>query len=156
MRRSVSFLVPAGNEGPVGATNPFQVLGLPERPDLTDDDVRAAWRRIAAATHPDRADGGDPVRYAAAADAYARLRTTWERGEVLADHLSPDSAGRATPRRWRATRPGMLAIRLVCAAGVSYLCYAAIGWAPATPAIITGAVSWLVLTGRRDLAAGSR
>ena len=29
-------------------------------PDLTDDDVRAAWRRIAAATHPDRDDGGDP------------------------------------------------------------------------------------------------
>jgi curved DNA-binding protein CbpA len=35
-------------------TNPFAVLGLPERPDLDDETVRAAWRPIAAATHPDR------------------------------------------------------------------------------------------------------
>lgn len=26
---------------------PFAALGLPTRPDLTDDDIRAAWRRIA-------------------------------------------------------------------------------------------------------------
>jgi curved DNA-binding protein CbpA len=50
--------------------NPFAVLGLPPSPDLTDDDVRAAWRRVAAATHPDRADGGDPAGFAAAAGAY--------------------------------------------------------------------------------------
>ena len=30
--------------------NPFAALGLPERPDLTDEEVRAAWRAIAAAT----------------------------------------------------------------------------------------------------------
>jgi len=41
--------------------DPFAALGLAARPDLTDDDVRAAWRRIAASTHPDRADGGDPA-----------------------------------------------------------------------------------------------
>ena len=29
-------------------------------PELTDDEVRAAWRRAASATHPDRDDGGDP------------------------------------------------------------------------------------------------
>jgi curved DNA-binding protein CbpA len=40
--------------------DPFGVLGLPLRRDLTDEDVRAAWRRIAAVTHPDLADGGDP------------------------------------------------------------------------------------------------
>ena len=55
--------------------NPFEALGLPERPDLTDEDVRAAWRKIAAATHPDRPDGGDLARYTAASAAYAELRT---------------------------------------------------------------------------------
>ena len=35
-------------------SNPFAALGLPARADLSDDDVRAAWRRLAAATHPDR------------------------------------------------------------------------------------------------------
>ncbi len=34
--------------------NPFETLGLPTRPDLDDEQVRAAWRAIAAATHPDR------------------------------------------------------------------------------------------------------
>jgi len=64
--------------------NPFQALGLAARADLSDDDVRAAWRRIAAATHPDRADGGDGQRFAAAAAAYAVLRTTYGRGEAYA------------------------------------------------------------------------
>ena len=65
--------------------DPFDVLGLPTRPGLSDDDVRAAWRRIAAATHPDREDGGDPARFGAAAAAYAMLRTEFGRGEALAD-----------------------------------------------------------------------
>ena len=42
--------------------DPFTALGLPARPDLTDEQVRAAWRTIAAATHPDRPGGGDPAR----------------------------------------------------------------------------------------------
>jgi curved DNA-binding protein CbpA len=42
--------------------DPFTALGLPARPDLSDEQVRAAWRAIATATHPDRPDGGDPVR----------------------------------------------------------------------------------------------
>ena len=65
--------------------NPFAALGLPERPDLTDEQVRAAWRTIAAATHPDRRDGGDIARYTAAASAYAQLRTGWGRTEAYAD-----------------------------------------------------------------------
>ena len=32
------------------STNPFDALGLPTRPDLTDEQVRAAWRAIATAT----------------------------------------------------------------------------------------------------------
>jgi len=65
--------------------NPFASLGLPERPDLDDEAVRAAWRAIAAATHPDRADGGDLARYTQASAAYAELRTPWGRGEAYAD-----------------------------------------------------------------------
>jgi len=65
--------------------NPFAVLGLPERPDLDDETVRAAWRRIAADTHPDRADGGDLARYTQATAAYAELRTPWSRSEAYAD-----------------------------------------------------------------------
>ena len=59
--------------------NPFTALGLPADPDLTDEQVRAAWRAIAAATHPDRPDGGNVARYTAAAIAYAQLRTAWGR-----------------------------------------------------------------------------
>jgi hypothetical protein len=65
--------------------DPFYALGLPVRPDLTDEQVRAAWRSIAAATHPDRADGGDLARYTAASAAYAELRTGWGRSEAYAD-----------------------------------------------------------------------
>jgi hypothetical protein len=54
--------------------NPFTALGLPARTDLDDEQVRQAGRTIAAATHPDRADGGDPTAYTAASAAYARLR----------------------------------------------------------------------------------
>jgi hypothetical protein len=65
--------------------NPFAVLGLPERPDLDDETVRAAWRAIAAATHPDRPDGGDLAHYTQASAAYAELRTPWGRSEAYAD-----------------------------------------------------------------------
>ena len=93
-------------------TNPFTALGLPARPDLTDEQVRAAWRAIAAATHPDRPDGGDPARYAAASAAYATLRTAWGRSEAYADLMSqappPARMLRRPPRRRAAavTRAG--------------------------------------------------
>lgn len=60
-------------------------LGLPVGPDLTDEQVRAAWRAIASATHPDRADGGDLARYTAATAAYVTLRSAWGRSEAYAD-----------------------------------------------------------------------
>jgi hypothetical protein len=65
--------------------DPFAALGLPARPDLSDEQVRAAWRSIAAATHPDRPDGGDLARYTAASAAYAQLRSPWARSEAYAD-----------------------------------------------------------------------
>jgi hypothetical protein len=155
---------------------PFAILGLPPGAGLSDDEVRAAWRRVAAATHPDRADGGDPARFAAAAAAYTILRTRSGRGEALADLTGTSGRGRpglaggdGVPgrglRRWRARtsparllarvrhgRPGMLVLRLAAAAAAGAAAVIAAGWAPATPAVITGALTWLVITARRDLA----
>jgi hypothetical protein len=74
--------------------NPFAALGLPERPDLNDETVRAAWRAIAAATHPDRTDGGDLARYTQASAAYAELRTPWGRSEAYADLVEQAGVGR--------------------------------------------------------------
>jgi hypothetical protein len=89
--------------------DPFGALGLPVSADLTDDDVRAAWRRIAAATHPDRADGGDPARFAAASAAYTELRTRSGRGEAhadLAEGTRSLASAHAPPARPPAPRPG--------------------------------------------------
>jgi hypothetical protein len=66
-------------------TNPFEILGLPARRDLTNEQVDAAWRAIATATHPDRPDGGDLARYTQASAAFAELRTPWSRSEAYAD-----------------------------------------------------------------------
>src|SRR5437016_4896630 len=86
---------------PARQADPFSELGLPARPGLTDDEVRAAWRRIAAATHPDRADGGDAARFAAAAAAYTAVRTGFGRTEALADLARPTGL-----RRWRPAADG--------------------------------------------------
>ena len=221
--------------------DPFAALGLPARPGLTDDEVRSAWRRVAAATHPDRADGGEPGRFALAAAAYTVLRTRSGRGEALADLVSqapgsrwpraararaPDTSRDTSPPRagpgspaappgtappgtarpgtappgtglpeapwqpgpappvpappaapppaaaprtgrpgrvgWpsrvrllsriRRGRPARLALRFLIAAAVAAIAVAADGAQPATPALITGAVTWLLLTARHDLA----
>jgi curved DNA-binding protein CbpA len=134
--------------------DPFRVLGLPPRADLSDDDARAAWRRIAAATHPDRDDGGDPARFGAAAAAYAMLRTGYGRGEALADlGPRPGSQGPPSRRGWRARgRAGLLAARVVAAIAVCAGAFAVAGWAPASIGILAGAVTWLFATGRHDIA----
>jgi hypothetical protein len=158
--------------------NPFAALGLPARPDLTDEQVRAAWRAIAAATHPDRPDGGDLARYTAASAAYAELRTPWSRSEAYADLAEraagddePDTsplpvipAGPAhqpgrpltglaeVPARIRHGRPLRLLIRAAVAAALSLAVLALIPGTPAAPADVAGLIVWFVLTGRRDLA----
>jgi hypothetical protein len=161
--------------------NPFAALGLPARADLTDDQVRAAWRAIAAATHPDRPDGGDLARYTAASAAYAELRTPWGRSEAYADlteHASlggdepvtaplpaipadpppgappgyPLAAVWQVPARIRRGRPLRLLIRAVLAAVLSLAVLQLIPGSPAAPADITALIVWFVLTGRKDLA----
>lgn len=150
--------------------DPFAVLGLPARRDLTDEDVRAAWRRIAAATHPDLADGGDPARYSTAAAAYDTLRTSFGRGEALADlgltgyrgtaraarhgRHRGDARARRMPSSWPATRlfgqvgraphvSGSAALGTGIAA-VAAVAVAAVGWTPASIALLVGAATWLV------------
>jgi hypothetical protein len=149
--------------------NPFTALGLPARPGLTDEQVRAAWRAIAARTHPDRDDGGDPAAYSAAAVAYAQLRTGWGRSEALADLAAvayvppadPPAAHPAAatwqalvmlPARVRHGRPLRLAARAVIAAAVALLALTLIPGNPSAPAVAAGAALWWVLTARGDLA----
>jgi hypothetical protein len=150
--------------------DPFAVLGLPARRDLTDEDVRAAWRRIAAVTHPDLDNGGDPVRYRAAAAAYDTLRTSFGRGEALADlglsgyrgttQTARHGMHRRDPRAWRAPSSGA-ATRLVGHVGrvphvsrsavlgtgivaVAAIAVGAVGLTPASIALLVGAVTWLL------------
>ena len=142
---------------PESARDPFTVLGLRADDDLTDDDVRIAWRRIAAATHPDRADGGDPDRFALAAAAYTELRTVFGRNEARAEltrSVPAWAANLAAPRlaapivarvrRVRLVRP---LLRLAVAATAVVLGGTAAGWdTPAAPAIVVGAATWFLVT----------
>jgi hypothetical protein len=160
--------------------DPFAALGLPARPDLPDEQVRAAWRAIAAATHPDRADGGDLARYTAASAAYAELRTPWGRSEAYADLMeqaalaaepatgplpvvpADDPAGglprhplapvREFPARIRRGRPRRLLLRAVIAAALSLVALQLIPGTAAAPADVGGLILWFALTARRDLA----
>ena len=164
------------------AVNPFDALGLPARPDLTDEQVRAAWRKIAAATHPDRRDGGDVARYTEATAAYAVLRTPWGRSEAFADlgtaiddtsplpavdGAGPEPSGRPArpvrpadllaavgqlPARIRHGRPRRLLIRAAAASLLSLGVLHLIPGQPAAPALVTGLITWFLLTGRSDLA----
>jgi curved DNA-binding protein CbpA len=129
------------------ADNPFGLLGLPALPGLTDDDVRGAWRRIAAATHPDREDGGDPARFGAAAAAYVLLRTSFGRGEALADLAAdqpPTRSGPYPPGPAAAGYAGLgrgLTLPVVSAALAAVAAVAAVGLTPATIGLLTGALT---------------
>jgi curved DNA-binding protein CbpA len=144
--------------------DPFAVLGLAARGGLTDEDVRAAWRRIAAATHPDRDDGGDPDTFGTAAAAYDALRTAFGRGEALADLGLAGSAARGArqtarhARRTGAPGPGAagrrwrrLALRAAAVGCVTAAALLAAGWTPATVGLLTGALTWAAVTSLPDL-----
>ena len=157
--------------------DPFAALEIPARPDLSDEQVRAAWRSIAAATHPDRADGGDLARYTAASAAYAQLRTPWARSEAYADLMEqaepdtfplPPVPGQAwpapvppwqplinlaqVPTRIRRGRPLRLLIRAAVAAGAALTVLQLIPGTAAAAADVFGAIWWFALTARKDLA----
>lgn len=143
--------------------DPFAALGLPARAGLSDEDVRAAWRRIAAATHPDRDDGGDPRRFSAAAAAYDTLRTSFGRGEALADlglagrapqaahrtaHHGVRSAARhaqrtGVPRLSASGRGWRLVLRAAAGGAVTAAALVAVGWTPATVGLLAGALTWV-------------
>jgi hypothetical protein len=63
----------------------------------------------------------------------------------------PTAVGRCWSRV-RTGRPARLALRIAAAAAASLGCVLAAGARPATLALITGALTWLVLTARHDLA----
>jgi len=154
--------------------NPFEALGLPTRPDLDDEQVRAAWRAIAAATHPDREDGGDPAWYAQASAAFRMLNCPWARSEAYADQLDAENgtlpiplpfyipAPAAPPRTYRPLRllPARIIhgrpVRLLIRAAVTVLLCLAVLWLipgqPAVPADIAGLAVFFALTARADLA----
>jgi hypothetical protein len=151
-------------------SDPFAALGLPADPGLTDEQVRAAWRAIAAATHPDRSDGGNPARYAAASAAYAALRTAWGRSEAYADLIAQappparPPARRRVPRSrllravalvpariWRG-RPLRLIVRVLAAVLLAVAVLHAGAGGPAEAGVVTGLGIWLALTMRADLA----
>jgi hypothetical protein len=138
--------------------DPFATLGLDPSASLTTDDVRAAFLRVAAATHPDRDDGGDPSRYAAAAAAYTRLGTAAGRGEAYAEVRREPSGTASAPARRplliraRDGRPWLLALRFALGAGVCAGCVLVAGWTAATVAIAVLVLTWCVRTGRYDLA----
>jgi hypothetical protein len=143
--------------------DPFRALGLAPGRELGDDDIRAAWRRVAAATHPDRADGGDPAAFAAAAAAYTVLRTPT--GSLVRLRWIARRRGIARLRlgavmpwaaillaRIRRGRPLALTLRLLAAAAACLTAVTAAHWQPASFAVIAGVLTWLAVTGRSDLA----
>jgi hypothetical protein len=157
--------------------DPFTALGLPVSPELTDAQVREAWRAIATTTHPDLPGGGDPARYAAASAAYTALRTPWARSEAYADLMdaapsgpwpgdllppapaspagqpvSPWRAALLVPARIRHGRPARLLMRIVAAVVLAVLVLHTGAGTPAVAGLLTGIATWLVLTARGDLA----
>jgi hypothetical protein len=138
--------------------DPFAALGLEPSASIAADDVRAAFLRVAAATHPDRDDGGDPSRYAAAAAAYTRLGTAAGRGEAYAEVSGVPSGTASVPARRpllvrvRDGRPWLLAARFALGSAVCAGCVLVAGWTAATVAIAVLMLTWCVRTGRYDLA----
>jgi len=62
----------------------------------------------------------------------------------------------AVPPLIRHGRPARLVFRLVAVAATSTLAVLSAGWQPASLGVITGALTWLLCTGRSDLARDRR
>jgi curved DNA-binding protein CbpA len=64
--------------------DPFDLLGLPKRPLLSEEEIGNAYRRLAGELHPDQA-GGDDVRFKELGEAAALLRDPARRLRSLID-----------------------------------------------------------------------
>lgn len=86
---------------------PHAVLGV--APGASPDEVRAAWRRRARATHPDR--GGDAAAFRVVAAAYVQLGQETEppRHAVVVAHLGLGGLARRWIRRRFAQEPRRVA-----------------------------------------------
>lgn len=106
-----------------------------------------------------------PARFGAAAAAYAALRTSFGRGEALADlgamrgrHRSSGLGRRRFrwPRAGSESRTGLgrgrrLALRAGVVLGVTVTAVIAVGWTPATIGVTVGALTWGAVTSRANL-----
>src|SRR6266851_5001013 len=123
--------------------DPFAALGLPPGPDLTDEQVRAAWRAIATATHPDR-----PARNL----INFRHRVLPPPAPAARVTVSPWRALLLVPARIRHGQPGRLALRVLAAAVLTLLVLRSGAGTPPIARLLTGIATWLILTSRGDLA----
>ncbi len=168
----------------MAASEPFDATSdlPPADPGLTDEQVRAAWRQIAAATHPGPARRRRSVaRYAAATGPSLRpvahrvgpqrslgrpCRPATARSAPCLPLTAPSRSlpastaigefGRWTPLAGvgaaaraaiRHGRPVRLALRAAIAAALALLVLHLIPGQPAAPAVVTGLITWFLLTG---------
>jgi hypothetical protein len=82
---------------------------------------------------------------------FVNARFSWQlpRAALL---LPVTRAAVLLPARIRRGRPWRLALRVLAAAAASAAAVAVAGSQPAAPALIAGALTWLLLTARQDLA----
>jgi DnaJ like chaperone protein len=59
-----------------GASRYYEVLGLTE--NATDEELRSAFRRLAAENHPDRVANLGPREAEAAAERFRQVKDAWE------------------------------------------------------------------------------
>ena len=69
--------------------DPFELLNLPKRPLLSEEEIGTAYRKLAAAHHPDQ-PGGHEIRFKELGEAAAILRDPSRRLRTLIDQ-APDS-----------------------------------------------------------------
>ena len=70
--------------------DPFELMGLPRRPLLSEDEIGSAYRRLAASLHPDHAEG-DASRFKELGEASAILRDPARRLRALVGSLPASS-----------------------------------------------------------------
>jgi len=75
-----------GMEGSTMTMTLYETLGVPA--DASLDEIKAAWRRTARATHPDA--GGSEAAFVAAESAYATLSDPWLRSEYDRSLAEPE------------------------------------------------------------------